>query len=666
MKTLTNVLKNYYTELVGAAFLFLITLLLFVLGHLEAGTVSLCLFAVYTALISVYIFRRRDKLPERTRTALSSLTVDMLMKFDTPVLIVAEDDSILWYNTAFSGIKELSEVRYGDRSDVVAGGAFKYSVLKEKDANFDLRLGDKSYNVSSNFVKMSGKDYYLTLWHDVTELENVKSLLKKKNVVVGYAAIDNASEVMPYIQDKYRSSVAKVYSELSSWVAGMHGIMQEYDRDKYIIFIDEEYFEPNIAKKFDILDRINDVVSEDGSNRITISMSFAQMNGSLTEKETAARGALEYAFQRGGAQVIVKTLEGNVSFGGAARAVEKTTKIKSRVIADRLKEMIKESSNVLIMGHRNVDYDSIAASAAMFRLCSFLGVKANIVVNPDDSALQNSFLLLESVEEYKSAFVDKVLGQELLTPTSLVIIVDASNPKIFESPEIYENADRVAIIDHHVQTNEFENVPKLQYIDPTASSASELLCEILEQAIPRAQLKNAEAELLLAGVLLDTQRFTRNTGIRTFGAAMYLHLDASALSRALALFKPSIDEYTKLAVFQKNTVVFREIIAISHYDGDNSVENRIMASMAAENMLNIASIRAAFTLCRVGTDIHISGRSDGSINVSKILEQLNGGGRFEAAATVMKSVSLEDAMKQLRTAIEGYWNEKFPSGSDKK
>lgn len=666
MKTLTNVLKNYYTELVGASFLFLITLLLFVLGNLEAGTVSLCLFVVYTALISVYIFKNRDKLPERTRAALSSLTVEMLMKFDTPVLIVAEDDSILWYNTAFSGIEELSEVRYGDRSDVVAGGAFKYSVLKEKDANFDLRLGDKSYNVSSNFVKMSGKDYYLTLWHDVTELENVKSLLKKKNVVVGYAAIDNASEVMPYIQDKYRSAVAKVYSELSSWVAGMNGIMQEYDRDKYIIFIDEEYFEPNITKKFDILDRINDVVSEDGSNRITISMSFAQMNGSLMEKETAARGALEYAFQRGGAQVIVKTVEGNVSFGGAARAVEKTTKIKSRVTADRLKEMIKESSNVLIMGHRNVDYDSIAASAAMFRLCSFLGVKANIVVNPDDSALQNSFLLLESVEEYKSAFVDKVLGQELLTPTSLVIIVDASNPKIFESPEIYENADRVAIIDHHVQTNEFENVPKLQYIDPTASSASELLCEILEQAIPRAQLKNAEAELLLAGVLLDTQRFTRNTGIRTFGAAMYLHLDASALSRALALFKPSIDEYTKLAVFQKNTVVFREIIAISHYDGDNSVENRVMASMAAENMLNIASIRAAFTLCRVGTDIHISGRSDGSINVSKILEQLNGGGRFEAAATVMKSVSLEDAMKQLRAAIESYWDEKFPSGSDKK
>lgn len=659
MKTFTTVLKNYYTQLVGAALLLLITVVLFSVGQSEVGVASLCIFTAYAVLVGVYIFRRRDRLPERTKTALSSLTVDMLMKFDTPVLIVAEDDSILWYNTAFSGIEELSQVRYGDRSDVVADGTFKYSVLKEKDANFDLKVGERSYNVSSNFVKMGGKDYYLTLWHDVTELEAVKSLLKKRNVVVGYAAIDNASEVMPYIQDKYRSSVAKVYSELSSWVAGMNGIMQEYDRDKYIIFIDEEYFEPNIGKKFDILDRINDVVLEDGSNRITISMSFAHMNGSLSEKEAAARGALEYAFQRGGAQVIVKTLEGNVSYGGASRAVEKTTKIKSRVTADRLKEMIKESSNVLIMGHRNVDYDAIAACAAVFRLCSFLGAKANIIVNPDDSALQSAFLLLESVDEYKSVFVDKVLGQELLTPSSLVVIVDASNPKVFESPEIYENAENIAIIDHHVQTNEFENVPKLQYIDPTASSASELLCEILEQAIPRVQLKNPEAELLLAGILLDTQRFTRNTGIRTFGAAMYLHPDASALARSLALFKPSIEEYTKLAVFQKNTVVFREIIAISHYDGDNSVENRVMASIAAENMLNIASIRAAFTLCRVGTDIHISGRSDGSINVSKILEQLNGGGRFEAAATVMKSVSLEDAMKQLRAAIEEYWNEKF-------
>lgn len=621
----------------------------------------LFLFLVFMGYMAYRFFAKHKHLPKSSEAALSTLTVDVLMQLPYPVLMVGDDDSVIWYNKPFAEIKELSPVKYGQSIKGVFGGALCYSVLKNREEEIILDADDKSYSLYATEVSSYGKRYLLTLWNDRTALRDVQQLLKMRNVVVGYAAIDNAAEVSSYLQEQYRSMVAKAYAEVYNWVGEMHGIMREYDRDKYMIFVDEENFSPNIAKKFDILDKVNTAVAGD-SNRLTMSMSFAVMEGSLAEKESAAKDALEYAFQRGGAQIIVKSKDGNLSFGGQSRAVEKTTKIKSRVTADRLKELISVSSNVLVMGHKNVDFDAIAAAIAAARLALFMEKRVNIVVNPDDNALSVALPLIADLHEYDHVFVDCSRGQELLSPSTLVIVVDASNPKIFESSAIYDNAENVAIIDHHVQTSEFESQPKLQYIDPTASSASELMCEILEQAIPRSALNAGEAELLLAGILLDTQKFTRNTGVRTFGAAMYLRPDAKMLKHAQSIFKPDIQEYTKQAVFQKNTILFRDCIGISFYEDDALPENRIMASISAESMLSIATVKAAFALCTIDDDVHISARSDGSINVAKIAESLGGGGRFEAAAVVMKEVSMKDAMTELRKAIDDYWDENNITG----
>ncbi len=636
-----------------------------VLSALLPGTwvfpVFCVLFIVFMGYMAYRFFAKHRHLPKSSQAALSSLTVDVLMQLPHPVIMVGEDDSVIWYNKAFTEIKQLSSVKYGQSIKGVMGGAFCYSVLKENKQEFVFEFDNKSYSLYATEVSSYGKHYILAIWNDRTALRDVQKLLKMRNVVVGYAAIDNAAEVSSYLQEQYRSMVAKAYTEVYNWVSDMHGIMREYDRDKYMIFVDEENFQPNIAKKFDVMDRINNAVAGD-SNRLTMSMSFAVMEGSLAEKESAAKDALEYAFQRGGAQIIVKSKDGNLSFGGQSRAVEKTTKIKSRVTADRLKELIANSSNVLIMGHKSIDYDAIAAACAAARLVMFLEKPVNVIINSDDNALSVTLPLIKDLKDYENVFVDPSRGQELLSPLTLVIVVDASNPKIFESFDIYDNAQNVAIIDHHVQTSEFETQPKLQYIDPTASSASELMCEILEQAIPRSALNAPEAELLLAGILLDTQKFTRNTGVRTFGAAMYLRPDAKMLQHAQAIFKPGIGEYTKQAVFQKNAVIFRDCIGISFYDDDGMAENRIMASISAESMLTIAAVRASFALCTIDDNIHISARSDGSINVAKIAESLGGGGRFEAAAVIMSDISMQDAMIKLRKSIDEYFEEKNTAG----
>lgn len=663
MQKIKSFIRDKKETVIGAIILLLLVVLS---AFLDKSLMFLACLALFLGCVGYIVYNYVVKykfLPASSEAALSSLTVDVLMKLGYPVLMVGDNDSVVWYNKAFSDIKELTGIKYGQNLKGLFGGALCYSVIKNKKEEFNLEVGESFYNIYSVEVSSYGKNYFLTIWTDSTSLRDAKQALKMRNVVVGYAAVDNAAEVASYLQEHYRSMIAKAYSELYSWVNGMNGIVREYDRDKYMIFVDEENFTPNIAKKFDILDKINTAVAGDG-NRLTLSMSFVVMEGTLAEKEAAANEALEYAFQRGGAQIIVKNKDGNLSFGGQSRAVEKTTKIKSRVTADRLKSLISNSSNVIIMGHKNIDVDAVASACAVARLAMYMEKKVNIVVNVEDGALDSSLAFIDDLREYDDVFIDRVRGQELLSPNTLVVIVDASNAKIFESYDIYINAQNVAIIDHHVQTNEFETTPKLQYIDPTASSASELMCEILEQAIPRSALKSSEAELLLAGILLDTQRFTRNTGVRTFGAAMYLRPDAKMMTHARSLFKPDIKEYTKQAVFQKNTIVFRGVIGISHYEDDNLPENRIMASIAAEGMLNIAAIKAAFALCTIGDDVHISARSDGSINVAKILESLNGGGRFEAAATVLKSTGIKEGMTMLRKAIEDYWSEKFQTGGN--
>lgn len=661
MQKIKNFIRDNKETVAGVAIMLLFTALSAFLPSAAMLPTFVVLFVVYLGYLAYCFLSKRKRLPADSEAALSTLTVDVLMQLPDPVLMVGEDDSVIWYNRAFTEIKELSGVKYGQSLKNVLGGVFCYSVLKNSKSELNFEMNGKAYSAYAVDVASYGKRYLLTIWNDVTPLRDTQKLLKMRNVVVGYAAIDNAAEVSSYLQEQYRSLVAKAYAEVYNWVGEMHGIIREYDRDKYMIFVDEESFEPNIAKKFDVLDRINTAVAGDG-NRLTMSMSFAVMDGSLAEKESAAKDALDYAFQRGGAQIIVKTKDGNLSFGGQSRAVEKTTKIKSRVTADRLKQLILGSSNVLIMGHKNIDFDAVAAAVAAARLVLTLEKRVNIVVDPADGALASALTLIGDLHEYDHVFVDRSRGQELLSPTTLVIVVDVSNAKIFESTDIYENAQSVAIIDHHVQTNEFETAPKLQYIDPTASSTSELMCEVLEQAIPRSALKAGEAELLLAGILLDTQKFTRNTGVRTFGAAMYLRPDAKMLKHAQSLFKPGIREYTKQAVFQKNTVIFRDCIGISYYDDDSLPENKIMASIAAEGMLNIASVKAAFALCTLNDDVHISARSDGSINVAKIAESLGGGGRFEASAVLIEHMGMKRALTELRNAIDKYWEENNMTG----
>ena len=596
---------------------------------------------------------------------LLDFTVDSLTNLSSPMLMINTKDEIVWYNAAFEPIKKAIGLNNGQSVKGLVKDALCYDSMYGKKDVLRIRAEDKRYEVESVGFKLKGNVCLLSFWKDVTKQYNAEDMLKKRNLVVGYVAVDNADDVASYLQSQYRASIAVAYKELYDWVNGMHGVIREYDRDKYIVFVDEENFLPNFDKKFEILNAIETALTN-SEVRLTFSMGFAHVDGTLAEKEANAREALDHAFQRGGAQVVVKTHNASKSFGGQSRAGVKTSKIKSRQTAEKLKALMAECENVIVMGHKRIDVDAFASACAVARFAMLQGKKVNIVINKNDDDLENFMPFLGELHEYDNVFVDGSRGQELLTPKTLVVIVDVNNPAIFESVDIYKNAANLVIIDHHVKNDKdetFEIPVALQYIDPSASSASELMCEIIESVSSRGGgLKGPEKELLFAGVLLDTQRFTRGTGVRTFGALMFLRPDHEMMLRARSVLKPNLDEYIRLSKFQKTAEVYLDIVGMSHFDGDNIEGNKIYASMAAEDLLEIEGVKASFALATMGEGVYVSARSDGSMKVNTIAEAIGGGGRFDAAAAFLPNVTIEQAKNKIKETINSVWFDKDTTG----
>lgn len=653
------IFKNKLNFAISILFIACLTAIAFIFD-VTAGIISLFLFVAYTIYMILYIvLEKRSSMSENTKKTIAAHTFDYLEKLDSPVLLISSDNRVSWFNKAYSDLYPDTTIYFDEKCSDIDNGFMSNENIEAAGENKELFSNviknGRHYDINVYKIIAGNNHYSLIVWNDITELNRVRAELTAANVVVAYIVVDNISEIAQGMQDKYREVSARISRTLGEWAQSMCGIVKEYERDKYILFFQERYLDDQIANKFDILDKISELSPDEaGSIPMTVSIGISRINGTLSEKETAAKSALQLALQRGGAQVVVKTEDDNEIFGGKTKTVQKVTKIKARIISARLVSAIKASSNILVMAHQNPDFDAVASSVGIARLALFLGKRVNIITDLKNSSFIASKAMLQNIHEYDNTFVDAVYGQDLLTPDSLLVIVDASNPAVFESPEIYRNSLRTVIIDHHRQAMQFPLEPMIAYVEPTSSSASELVSEILEYALPTMTLYKEEAELLMAGVFLDTQSFTRNVGIRTFSAALYLRSEGGNPGRAQSLFKSELSEFKKMAEFERNIIIFRSIFAISQYELDGDEENRIVAARAADRMLQIEGIRASFSLTKVGEAIHVSARSDSSVNVALILEQLKGGGHFDSAGARLTGVTVKEALVLLRDAIVKY------------
>ena len=379
--------------------------------------------------------------------------------------------------------------------------------------------------------------------------------------------------------------------------------------------------------------------------------SISQTTHTLAERERAALVALDTALQRGGDQVVIKKENGLSYFGGKTKSQQKRTKGHSRIIANKLCSLISSASNVVIMGHSNPDFDSVGACVGVAALANHLGVESKIVIDTKNENFENCTAKLLELDEYRNEFVDGVVGLEHCSFGTLLIVVDANNFSILEAPEIAEKSNRTIVIDHHIKKEEFKVEPALSYIDPSASSACELVSEILEQSLPAGTLKKEEATILLSGIMVDTKNFTRTVGTRTFSAALYLRAAGANTEVARTFFDEALEDYRAEALFRTEVEIYRSQIAITMSEGTGSSQDRIAAAKAADKLLTVKGVNAAFALVKVGDIIHISARSNGSINVQLILERIVGGGHFDVAGAAVADRSLAEAKALLVDAI---------------
>ncbi len=624
----------------------------------KQGLISLLAVFVYlTVVFLIQTLGKKSAVFSSEDPLLPSLSLEYLSLSDEPVVIVGEKGNIVWHNHAFTNAGNTGLVSFGKNISDVAGQSLNILRLTNVSdkSEFPMDYVGKEYYINTIKVQDSGKTYFITRWKDATEKNKLLDEIEKGKVDVCFIVIDNFSESMQFAQDKYRTATALIAGAIDAWCEKYNGIIKEYDKNHYFLIFKKQYGNMIEAARFDILDKIREISVDGASSPFTASIGFASVDGSLPEKEAAARRALDMALQRGGDQAVVKTNDSTDFFGGKTKTVSKTTKIRARVVAKELDRLVDECKNVVIMGHKFADHDCIGACIAISKLATVRGKQVNIVVNIHDINLKPIFAHMRGSVVYDRMLVDRVHAPDLITSDTLLIVCDVNNPAQFEAPELYEAANRFVVIDHHRKTTEFDTPPEISYIEPSASSASEMVCEMLEQLFDPGELSQVEADLLFAGILLDTKQFLVNTGVRTFGAARYLREEGANPVVAQKLLRGSVEDLIRETKFENNVFIYRDCIAISSNSEPASCEDKIAAAKAADRLLNVVGVSASFVLCNIDNTINISARSDGTINVQLILEALGGGGHFDSAGAQVKKQDISDVVTSLKAAIDTYF-----------
>lgn len=662
---LLSKIKKHRNEIIAVFLMLSFLIVCSVTIDVRALYIGLVFILIYAVLLFAFYFAGKGKNGEKSKKdkLLSNVTVEFLMNLTTPVAVLDDDGIILWYNQKFSEDND-KKALYGTNINDLLETKLNLNHLKESLSDntgsaepLYASYNSTKYRVQSykHNISYGGEKLYITIWHDMSEIEALEEKISDRNSVVAYIYIDNFYEAGGSMVNNYRTVTAKVSTLLYEWGTSLNGIVREFDRDKYIAIFEQSRLKEITDGKFDILDKVRELCEKETDTLATLSIGVACLSSAtLEEKNKAAHQAIDLAMQRGGDQAVVKFDEATEFYGGRFKTVQKRTKIRSRIIAQELIRLIANSSNVIIMGHRFADHDSVGSCVGIARLALEYNPNVNIVINKNDDNVKRITEKIQSIEKYKEVFVDAYEGQDLIQQKTLLIICDVNNPQIFESRDIYENTNDVVVIDHHRKTGEFITEPLITYIEASASSASELVSEILEQVTAPGTLLKEEAELLFAGMILDTKQFSKNTGVRTFSAALYLRSEGASPSDTTLLFKSSFDDFSREARFENNVVIYRDIIAISVLESEATNSDKISAAKVADRLLGIDGVLASFALCNIDGTIHISARSIGTVNVQLILEKMNGGGHFDAAGAQVADSSMTVVLENLRDEIDAY------------
>ena len=581
-----------------------------------------------------------------------------LINSPLPIMVFRPDTGeVIWSNEDFlqlAGVREhLFEMKVDD-----AVPHFPTSWLLEGKSRCPDRveMNGRRFQVYGSLQRAKGRSAQglvaTTYWVDVTESDSLRERYSATRPVMALIQVDNYDDLMKACPDTQRSAIlAQIDEKLGQWTEGV-GVLVKTQRDHYLFLFEEEHFEHFAAEKFAVLDSIRAVKVAEGLNP-TLSIGVGKDADSIAELYKGANLSLEMALSRGGDQAVVRTRQDFSFYGGRTKTAEKRTKVKSRVMANALGELMEDAKQIYIMGHSYADMDALGAAAGLMCIARKRRRKAQIIIDQDNNAAQLVLAQLRKLPEYAGAFVDKQEAFLRLQPGTLLIVVDTNRPDFVEAPQVLESCNRVAVIDHHRRAASYIENAALNFHEPYASSASELVTELLQYLCEPSEVLREEAEALLAGIVLDTKHFTLRTGGRTFEAAAFLRRAGADTTDVQRYFQNDLDDVVKRYDILRRAEILPSGIAVAAIPEDGV--DRVSAAQAADELLTLRGVKASFVLCRKGAGVILSGRSLGEVNVQVILEALGGGGNSTTAGGQIAEGDVAEVRAKLLDVIEAYF-----------
>ena len=648
---------NVYILLVGIASLALLFYNLYIGLIFFIGFIYI---VVHNWKITNMRSKEWNKYIEDLSLDIDETTKKAIMNLPIPLCILEFDGKISWHNGKFYEMVDKPDLLGLNIDEIIKNLNLRKVLNENKEMYTEITYKDREYTIIYNVIKnnQDKKTKYLMMlyWIDRTDyLKLQKDYDNEKNAIM-LIQVDGYEEVLKSTSEEKRPLInVDIEKILSSVELNSKGALKRTSKDKFILIMNKKELKALEAEKFSLLDKIRQIDHEN-TLPVTVSVGIGIEGDNINENLKLAAGALDLALGRGGDQAIVKTKDKFTFYGGKSKAIETTTKVKSRLIGHALREVIQQSDKIYIMGHKYPDMDAMGAAVGVYDICKSCGKNANIVLEQSNESIDEFIKKLLKSDYYNGIFIDKDEAIRECTKSTLVIVVDTHRPNYTECEELLSLSDKVVVIDHHRRGVEFINDTVLLFHETYVSSTCEMVTELVQYMEDNVKINKITAEGLLAGINLDTKNFAFKTGVRTFEAASYLKKSGADTIEVKKMFNSDINDFITKADIIQSTKIINDNICLA-YTGKEADNINIVVAQAADELLNIKQVEASFVLGQKNGRVFVSARSLGNINVHVLMEKLGGGGHRDIAGAQFKDITIEEAYNKVKDVIQSYLKE---------
>lgn len=635
----------------------------------RAGAVMTIFVAVYIAIVVMLYYHNRPVLLNELitfATQYGQVQKSLIRDLAVPYALLDSQGRLLWVNKKFAELTGKEKQYHKSITNIFSQITLDKLPEEGNEAEVNLSYGEQDFRIhmksivinelfnDSNIVNVESQDNHLIAMFlfDETELNEYIRKYEAETMVAGFLYLDNYDEALESVEEVRRSLLtALVDRKINKYFNDIDGLVKKIEKDKYFLVMRQSSLDELKANRFNILEEVK-TVNIGNEMAVTISIGIGADTGTYSKNAEFGRMAIDLALGRGGDQVVVKEGDKIAYYGGKTQAVEKNTRVKARVKAHALKELMSSKDKVVVMGHKITDVDSFGAAVGIYRAAKALEKKAHIVINNPTTSikpLMEGFLQNQDYEQ--DMFVSCHDAKEIVDENTMVVVVDVNKPSYTECEDLLYLTKTIVVLDHHRQGSEVIKNSVLSYIEPYASSACEMVAEILQYFADGVRIRNIEADSIYAGIMVDTDNFMQKTGVRTFEAAAFLRRCGADVSRVRKLFRENMEDYRAKGEAIKDAELFRDAFAISVSPSDYVESPTIVCAQAANELLNIIGVKASFVMTKFNDTVYVSARSIDEVNVQIIMERLGGGGHLNIAGCQFEDMEIPEAIDLLKETL---------------